>query len=80
MKEIECLSKEAESRGIALEQVRSVWREWDTLQEQCHEQSRTLADQEDEMRQLLTLIKQMSVKANAQEVRHLARACRAALH
>ncbi|XP_032666498.1 uncharacterized protein LOC116841996 [Odontomachus brunneus] len=67
VKEIECLSKEAESRGIALEQVKCVWRERDMLQEQCREQIRTLADREDEMRQMLTLIKQMSVKDNARE-------------
>lgn len=76
MKEIEYLSKEAESRGIALEQIGNVWREWDILQKQCHDQSRTLNDREDEIQELLTLIKQMSVTADTREVRHLADALR----
>nr|XP_012232770.1 PREDICTED: polyamine-modulated factor 1-binding protein 1-like [Linepithema humile] len=72
VKEIEYLSKEAESCGIALEQVKNVWRERDRLQKQYHEQSCTLADREDEIKQLLTLIKQMSVTADTREVRYLA--------
>lgn len=72
MKEMEHLSKEAESCGIALEQVKNVWRERDILQKQYHEQSCTLADREDEIKRLLTLIKQMSVAADTREVRHLA--------
>lgn len=69
---MEYLSKEAESCGIALEQVKNVWRERDILQKQYHEQSCTLADREDEIKRLLTLIKQMSVAADTREVRHLA--------
>lgn len=72
MKEMEHLSKEAESCGIALEQVKNVWRERDILQKQYCEQSCTLADREDEIKRLLTLIKQMSVAADTREVRHLA--------
>ncbi|GAB1868605.1 hypothetical protein CAJAP_09684 [Camponotus japonicus] len=72
VKEMEHLSKEAESCGIALEQVKNVWRERDILQKQYHEQSCTLADREDEIKRLLTLIKQMSVAADTREVRHLA--------
>ncbi|XP_025156459.1 myosin-14-like [Harpegnathos saltator] len=68
VEEIECLSKEAESRGVALEQVRSVWRQLDLLQEHCREQSCTLADREDEIQQLLMLIKQMSVSSDSREV------------
>lgn len=69
---MEHLSKEAESCGIALEQVKNVWRERDILQKQYHEQSCTLADREDEIKRLLTLIKQMSIDADTREVRHLA--------
>lgn len=76
MKEIEYLTKEAESYGITLDQLMDIWRERDMLQEKYREQKRTLADQEGEIQELLTLIKQMSVKANTQEVRHLAFACR----
>ncbi|XP_070162417.1 putative leucine-rich repeat-containing protein DDB_G0290503 [Polyergus mexicanus] len=68
MKEMEHLSKEAESCGIALEQVKNVWWERDMLQKQYHEQSCTLADREDEIKRLLTLIKQMSVAADTREV------------
>ncbi|XP_050451738.1 myosin-11-like [Cataglyphis hispanica] len=68
MKEMEHLSKEAESCGIALEQVKNVWRERDMLQKQYREQSCTLADREDEIKRLLTLIKQMSVEADTREV------------
>jgi len=69
---MEHLSREAESCGIALEQMKNVWRERDMLQKQYHEQSCTLADREDEIKRLLTLIKQMSVTADTREVRHLA--------
>lgn len=66
---MEYLSKEAESCGIALEQVKNERRERNILQKQYHEQSCTLADREDEIKRLLTLIKQMSVAADAREVR-----------
>lgn len=69
---MEHLSREAESCGIALEQMKNVWWERDTLQKQYREQSCTLADREDEIKRLLTLIKQMSVTADTREVRHLA--------
>jgi len=69
---MEHLSREAESCGIALEQMKNVWRERDMLQKQYREQSCTLADREDEIKRLLTLIKQMSVTADTREVRHLA--------
>ncbi|XP_018304974.1 paramyosin-like isoform X2 [Mycetomoellerius zeteki] len=68
VKEMEHLSREAESCGIALEQMKNVWRERDMLQKQYHEQSCTLADREDEIKRLLTLIKQMSVTADTREV------------
>lgn len=68
---MEHLSREAESCGIALEQMKNVWRERDMLQKQYREQSCTLADREDEIKRLLTLIKQMSVTADTREVRHL---------
>jgi len=71
VKKIEYLSKEAESCGFALERVKDVWRERDMLQKQYHEQSCTLADREDEIKRLLTLIKQMSVTADTREVRYL---------
>ncbi|XP_071575098.1 uncharacterized protein [Temnothorax nylanderi] len=64
VREMEHLSREAESCGIALEQMKNVWRERDTLQKQYHEQSCTLADREDEIKRLLTLIKQMSVTSD----------------
>lgn len=69
---MEHLSREAESCGIALEQMKNVRRERDMLQKQYREQSCTLADREDEIKRLLTLIKQMSVTADTREVRHLA--------
>ncbi|KYN02680.1 hypothetical protein ALC62_06480 [Cyphomyrmex costatus] len=68
VKEMEHLSREAESCGIALEQMKNVWRERDMLQKQYREQSCTLADREDEIKRLLTLIKQMSVTADTREV------------
>lgn len=68
---MEHLSREAESCGVALEQVKNVWRERDMLQKQCREQSCTLVDREDEIKRLLTLIKQMSVTADNREVRYL---------
>ncbi|XP_011883541.1 PREDICTED: sporulation-specific protein 15-like [Vollenhovia emeryi] len=68
VKEMEHLSREAESCGIALEQMKNVWRERDMLQKQYHEQSCTLADTEDEIKRLLTLIKQMSVTADTREI------------
>ncbi|XP_012056221.1 PREDICTED: paramyosin-like [Atta cephalotes] len=68
VKEMEHLSREAESCGIALEQMKNVWRERDMLQKQYHEQSCTLADREDEIKRLLTLIKQMSVTADTREI------------
>lgn len=69
---MERLSREAESCGIALEQMKNVRRERDMLQKQYREQSCTLVDREDEIKRLLTLIKQMSVTADTREVRHLA--------
>ncbi|XP_020280362.1 putative leucine-rich repeat-containing protein DDB_G0290503 isoform X2 [Pseudomyrmex gracilis] len=68
VREMEHLSREAESCGVALKQVKNVWRERDMLQKQCHEQSCTLMDREDEIKRLLTLIKQMSVTADNREV------------
>ncbi|XP_039313029.1 sporulation-specific protein 15 [Solenopsis invicta] len=68
VKEMEHLSREAESCGIALEQMKNVWRERDMLQKQYREQSCTLADREDEIKRLLTLIKQMSVTADTREI------------
>ncbi|XP_071644474.1 uncharacterized protein [Temnothorax longispinosus] len=68
VREMEHLSREAESCGIALEQMKNVWRERDTLQKQYHEQSCALADREDEIKRLLTLIKQMSVTSDTREV------------
>lgn len=69
---MEHLSREADSCGTALEQMKNVQQERDMLQKQYHEQSCTLADREDEIKRLLTLIKQMSVTADTREVRHLA--------
>lgn len=69
---MEHLSREAESCGIALEQMKNVWRERDMLQKQYREQSCTLADREDEIKQLSMLIEQMSATADTREVRHLA--------
>lgn len=74
------MSKEAASCGIALEQVKNVWRERDMLQKQYHEQSCTLADREDEIKQLVAHIKQMSVTANTREVRYLALRHRVTFH
>ncbi|XP_077277631.1 uncharacterized protein LOC143905864 [Temnothorax americanus] len=71
VREMEHLSKEAESCGIALEQMKNVWRERDTLQKQYHEQSCALADREDEIKRLLTLIKQMSVTSDTREIYRL---------
>ncbi|XP_036149734.1 early endosome antigen 1-like [Monomorium pharaonis] len=68
VKEIEHLAREAESCGIALEQMKNVWWERDMLQKQYREQSCTLADREDEIKRLLTLIKQMSATADTREV------------
>ncbi|XP_011695060.1 PREDICTED: early endosome antigen 1-like [Wasmannia auropunctata] len=68
VKEMEHLSREAESCGIALEQMKNVWWERDMLQKQYRELSCTLADKEDEIKQLSTLIKQKSAAADTREV------------
>ncbi|XP_070522437.1 LOW QUALITY PROTEIN: uncharacterized protein [Cardiocondyla obscurior] len=72
VREMDRLSREAESCGDALKQMKNVCLERDMLQKQNYEQSCTLAERENEIKQLLTLIKQTSDKADTREVRHLA--------
>lgn len=55
------IAKKAESCNLALEQLKNVLQEQDELKKQNYEQSCMLADQEDEINRLLTLIEQTSV-------------------
>lgn len=57
---MEQLAKKAGDCDLALEQLRSVLQEKDELKKQSHEQSCILADQEEEINQLLILIKETS--------------------
>ncbi|KAL0134829.1 hypothetical protein PUN28_001542 [Cardiocondyla obscurior] len=67
VREMDRLSREAESCGDALKQMKNVCLERDMLQKQNYEQSCTLAERENEIKQLLTLIKQTSDKADTRE-------------
>ncbi|KAG7203404.1 hypothetical protein KM043_013472 [Ampulex compressa] len=69
IKEMEHLAKEAESCSMALEQLRNTVREKDELEKQNREQSCIMANQEDEIDRLLTLIKQTSHSYNDHQVK-----------
>ncbi|KOC69704.1 hypothetical protein WH47_07891 [Habropoda laboriosa] len=66
LQKMEQLAKNAESYSMVLEQLKSVLQEKDELKKQNYEQSCVLADQEEELNQLLKLIKGMSVTYHEQ--------------
>ncbi|XP_043256117.1 uncharacterized protein PFB0765w-like [Colletes gigas] len=66
LQEMNRLTEQAENYDLALERLKNVLRENDELKKQNYEQSRILADQEEEIKRLLILIRETSITHDEQ--------------